>query len=272
MRRRNPGVRRTHAGGQAMVELLIAAPVVFFMILMVVQMVLLYRIKSTLDYAALMTARAGAVSGLSHDDMNIAFAKGMTPLYTHKTGMLELGKAYAKARADLFLFGDITVVNPTRAAWNEFKERQYNGQYALPNDSLAYRSHAVGSSGVNVQDANLLKVKVTYDAPLVVPFVGWVLGGKSQYLKAGTFESSPLTTLTRRLRIESYAIVRMQSPIYDTNMLSSSASSSGSAPGEPGGTEPPSEPPVYQPPGDGSNEPAPGDIPPDEPTHPPCTV
>lgn len=223
-----------------MVELLIAAPVVFFMILMIVQMVLLYRIKSTLDYAALMTARAGAVSGLKRGDMNAAFAKGMMPLYAHKTGMAELETAYAKARADLLLFGDITVVNPTRAAWNEFKERQYNGQYALPNDSLAYRSHAVGSSGVNVQDANLLKVKVTYDAPLVVPFVGWVMGGKSQYLKAGTFESSPLTTLTRRLRIESYAIVRMQSPVYESqsDMLAggSSSGSSGGGSGEGGGS------------------------------------
>ncbi|WP_449446983.1 TadE/TadG family type IV pilus assembly protein [Thermomonas brevis] len=231
---------RGRARGQAMVELLIAAPVVFFMILMIVQMVLLYRIKSTLDYAALMTARAGAVSGLKRGDMQAAFAKGMMPLYAHKTGMAELETAYAKARADLLLFGDITVVNPTRAAWNEFKERQYNGQYALPNDSLAYRSHAVGSSGVSVQDANLLKVKLTYDAPLVVPFVGWVLGGKSQYLKAGTFESSPLTTLTRRLRVESYAIVRMQSPIYESqsDMLAggSSSGSSGGGSGEGGGS------------------------------------
>ncbi len=236
---RTQGAGRGSARGQAMVELLIAAPVVFFMILMIVQMVLLYRMKSTLDYAALMTARAGAVSGLKRGDMQSAFAKGMMPLYAHKTGMAELETAYAKARADLLLFGDITVVNPTRAAWNEFKERQYNGQYALPNDSLAYRSHAVGSSGVNVQDANLLKVKVTYDAPLVVPFVGWVLGGKSQYLKAGTFESSPLTTLTRRLRIESYAIVRMQSPIYDSSMLSSTTPGSGggpAGPADPGGS------------------------------------
>jgi len=212
--RRDKGAHRDRAAGQAMVELLIVAPLVFFMILMVVQAALLYRMKSTLDYAALMTARAGAVSGANPGEMRVAFAKGMLPLYAHKTGMAEMEAAYAKARADLLVHGRITVVNPTRAAWDEFKERQYNGQYALPNDTLAYRSHAAGSSGVNVQDANLLKVKVTYDAPLVVPFVGWVLGGKSAYLKAGTFESSPLNAFGGRLPIEAYAIVRMQSPIY----------------------------------------------------------
>ncbi|ADV28900.1 TadE family protein [Pseudoxanthomonas suwonensis 11-1] len=217
MSRRNPGPRRMR--GQSMVELLIAAPVVFFLILMVVQAVLLYRMKSTLDYAALMTARAGAVTGLHRDKMRQAFAKGMMPLYAHKTGMVEMELAYAKARADLLVHGRITVINPTRAAWDEFRERQYDGAYALPNDSLAYRDATVGSSGVNVQDANLLKVKVEYDAPLVVPFVGWVLGGRSQYLKAGTFESPPVSRLTGRLPIESYAIVRMQVPVRDRGNL-----------------------------------------------------
>ena len=58
-------------------------------------------------------------------------------------------------------------------------------------------------------------------------------------LPSTTFESSPLTTLTRRLRIESYAIVRMQSPIYDTSMLSSTTPGSGggpAGPADPGGS------------------------------------
>ncbi|PPU82514.1 pilus assembly protein TadE [Xanthomonas sacchari] len=210
---------RTSMRGQSMVELVIITPVLLFLLLAVIQAVLLYRMKSTLDYAALMAARAGAVSGVDRMEMRKGFAKGMMPLYAHDTGQAALEVAYAKAFADLTLHGHITVINPTRAAWSNFRERQYNGQYALPNDTLAYRSDAIGSSGVNVQDANILKIKVVYDAPLVVPFVGWVLGGKSQYLKAGTFEASPLQPLTGRLPIESYAIVRMQSPIYTQGNL-----------------------------------------------------
>ena len=215
--RRHPGHRpvagRRRARGQSMVELLIVGPLVFFLILMVIQAVLLYRMKATLDYAALMVARAGAVSGLDRGDMNVAFAKGMMPLYAKETGRTGAEFAYGKARADLLLHGGVTVINPTRAAWDEFRERQYDGQYALPNDTLAFRSDRVGSSGVNVQDANLLKVKVTYNAPLVVPFVSWVLRGRSEYLKAGMLETSPLQPVTNRLQIESYAVVRMQSPV-----------------------------------------------------------
>jgi hypothetical protein len=207
--------------GQSMVELVIITPVLLFLLLSVIQAVLLYRMKSTLDYAALMVARTGAVTGVDRGEMQKSFAKGMMPLYSKDTGQVALEIAYGKAYADLNVLrrGHITVINPTRAAWSDFKERQYNGKYALPNDTLAYRSNAVGSSGVNVQDANILKVKVVYDAPLVVPFVGWVLGGKSQYLKPGTFESSTLQPLTNRLPIESYAIVRMQSPIYTQGNL-----------------------------------------------------
>lgn len=210
---------RRDAGGQSMVEFIIAAPVLLFLILSIVQFVLLYRIKATLDYAALEAARAGAVHGADKSEMKNGLARGMTPLFAHKTSMTELETAYLKAKAEMALFGKVEVINPTRSAWNEHKEKQYNGQYALPNDSLAFRSDSVGRSGVSVQDANILKIRVTYQAPLVVPFVSWVLKGKSEYLKSGTFEGSPLNPITDRLPIESYAIVRMQSPIYETRNL-----------------------------------------------------
>jgi Flp pilus assembly protein TadG len=212
---------RSSMRGQSMVELVIITPVLLFLLLAVIQAVLLYRMKSTLDYAALMVARAGAVSGVDRKEMQAAFEKGMMPLYATDKSLLGVETARRAAQLDLFvrMNGHITVINPTRAAWSNFRERQYDGRYALPNDTLAYRSDAVGSSGVNVQDANILKIKVVYDAPLVVPFVDWVLGGKSQYLKPGAFESSPLQPFTRRLPIESYAIVRMQSPIYTQGNL-----------------------------------------------------
>lgn len=210
---------RRDVGGQSMVEFIIAAPVLMFLILSIVQFVLLYRIKATLDYAALEAARAGAVHGADKGEMKNGLARGMTPLFAHKTSMTELETAYLKSRAEMALFGKVEVINPTRSAWNEHKEKQYNGQYALPNDSLAFRSDSVGRSGVSVQDANILKIRVTYQAPLVVPFVSWVLKGKSDYLKAGTFEGSPLNPITDRLPIESYAIVRMQSPIYENRNL-----------------------------------------------------
>ena len=48
----------------------------------------------------------------------------------------------------------IEVISPTRAAFNEFRERQYDGRFALPNDNLAFRDARVGSSRVSVVDTD----------------------------------------------------------------------------------------------------------------------
>lgn len=224
-RRQGPAVGRRGIDGQSMVELIIAVPVLMFMILAVVQFVLLYRVKTTLDYATLMAARAGAVTGVNRGEMSKAYLKGMLPLLTRRESMQELQAAYMRGWTQIIPHTRIEVISPTRAAWNEFKERQFNGRDALPNDTLAYRSDAVGASGVNVQDANLLKIRIVYDAPLIVPFMGLVLGGKSEYLKMSALEKADLvrnpilTRLTGRFPVESSAIVRMQSPIYERGNL-----------------------------------------------------
>ncbi|RMH93889.1 hypothetical protein EBB59_04065 [Lysobacter pythonis] len=204
--------------GQSIVEFIIAVPVLLFLVLATVQFVLFYRAKSTLDYAALEAARAGAVHGAKMSEIKKGLAQGLTPLFTTESSLAGISKARAKAGYEVNhpLYTKVEIISPTRAMWNEHKERQYNGRYALPNDNLSFRDARVGRSGVNVQDANILKVKVTYQYPLVVPFVGWVLQGKSLFVKSSNaFDNGGLHRLSGRLPIESYAIVRMQSPIYD---------------------------------------------------------
>lgn len=220
-KRRSPAVPRRRMAGQSMIELLIVAPLVFFFILVTIQFVILYRIKATLDYAAFEAARAGAVNGANKSAMEEGLAKGLTPLFTTGKSLAALETGYLKAQLAVQnpLFTQLEVISPTRAAWNDHKERQWNGRYALPNDNLSFRSTAIKASGVNVQDANILKIKVTYHVPLVVPFVGLVLRGDSALLEAGMFEPSPANRFTGRLPIESHAVVRMQSPIFDQNGL-----------------------------------------------------
>ncbi|MFC0676567.1 TadE family protein [Lysobacter korlensis] len=216
MTRRLRGPARRLATGQGMVEFAIVVPVLMFLILSVVQLVLLYRAKATVDYAALEAARAGAVHGASKDKIEAGFARGITPLFATDSSVGGAMAAWGRAKGETWRYADIEIISPSRAAWNEFRELQHDGRYALPNDSLAFRSNRVGRSGVNVQDANVLKIKVTYRYPLVVPFVGWVLKGKSERIKVDSpVERARMQALMYddRLPIESYAIVRMQSPI-----------------------------------------------------------
>ena len=235
MQARYPNAQRARQRGQSLPEFLIVVPVFIFLVLLIFQLVLVYRAKTTLDYATLMAARAGAVNHAEIKAMEAGLVKGLTPLYATSSGAVGLGEAWAKTRWDLGMDLDlglvrnakIEIISPTRASWNEFKERQYNGKQALPNDNLAFRDHAIGASGVNVQDANILKIRVMYDYPLIVPFVDLVLRGESKFVKSsGYFDpanvkmKSPLVTTGRyyRIPLESYAIVRMQTPIYESEL------------------------------------------------------
>jgi len=225
MQGRNPTAQRTRQRGQSLPEFLIVVPVFIFLVLLIFQLVLVYRAKTTLDYATLMAARAGAVGNARIKDMEDGLARGLTPLYATEATPAGLAKAWVKAKLDIVLNAKIDIISPTKASWNEFKEKQYDGREALPNDNLAFRDHKIGTSGVSVQDANILKIRVTYDYPLIVPFVDRVMRGESDYVKRsgildpGKVDMKPplLSGGTHfRIPLESYAIVRMQTPIYES--------------------------------------------------------
>jgi len=212
--------------GQSLVEFCVVVPTFLFLVLMILQAALIYRAKSTLDYATFQAARAGAVEQARVSAMRNALAGGMTPLFATSTGAGEVIEARARAQLDMTAFARIEVLSPTRAAWSRYRERQYDGRYALPNDSLAFRDAGIdGGSGVSVQDANILKIKVTYRYPLIVPFVDRVIVGLSDLVSEGE-SYRPVSMMVvdpisghRRLPIVSTAVVRMQSPIYDSSPL-----------------------------------------------------
>lgn len=211
-----------HQRGQSLLEFVIVVPAFIFLLLGAFQFLLIYRAKATLDYAALEAARSGAVNRAEISEIRQGLIRGLTPLYVHSPSVGGVAEGRLKAEADVRLFSDIDIISPSRAAWQEFAEVQYNGKRALPNDNLAYRSAAVGSSGVNVQDANILKIRVRYCYPMIVPFVDRVIKGASDLITTGgTWRESLRCSVGghSRIRLESYALVRMQSPIYDRSKL-----------------------------------------------------
>lgn len=226
MIRPRPSAR--HQRGQSLLEFCIVVPAFIFLVLVIFQFVLIYRAKSLLDFATLQAARAGAVSGVNAAEMRSALETGMAPLYASSPDAA--GAASARAKVELLwknplLSPKIEVISPSRAAYEEYRERQDDGRYALPNDNLAFRNAGVGRSGVSIQDANILKIKVTYPMPLIVPFVDRVIAGLSDLVTRGDdYRPSSMliedpVTGHRRMPIESYAVIRMQSPIYDSGNL-----------------------------------------------------
>lgn len=169
--------------GQSMAEFLIIAPALLFVCFGILQFVLLYQAKSTLDVAVLEAAREGAVNNGSMQAMRGGLARGLAPLYARQASADGVSSALAKAQTDAAHYSVITVLNPTLAAIQDYARPRYypdkgTSYTEIPNDSLMYRDATVAAgtaSGVNIQDANLLKIHVHYCYDMYVPLVNKVI-------------------------------------------------------------------------------------------------
>src|SRR5690606_21865794 len=96
---------------------------------------------------------------------------------------------------------------------------EVDGVRELPNDRLHARDTERGSGGgLNIQDANLLRVEVTYGHALKVPLVGSLL---ARVLSSARERDAFHQQLLRRgrLPITATATVRMQSPLRFSELL-----------------------------------------------------
>ncbi|KGI78944.1 TadE/TadG family type IV pilus assembly protein [Oleiagrimonas soli] len=225
---------RSRQRGQSLVEAIVVIPVFGAVILGMLQAVLFYRAKSVVDYAALQAARSGATHFAQPAALKQGLVRGLLPLYTHDTKATALLKAYLVAQADIATgAAKIQVISPDKAMFDAWKEKQYDGVEGIPNDSLAFRGSQT-KAGVTVQDANLLKIRVRYDYPMIVPVIDRLLAAMN------IARLDPVRSLAQghkvySLPIVTQAIVRMQTPIRDVNLLPDAASGSGGGTGGAGG-------------------------------------
>lgn len=172
--------------GQAMAETIVIMMVALMLLLGGIQIGLLFNAKSTLNYATFEAARAGALNHADKRAIEYAFARGMAPLYSYSTpgaSMLDnvsnvkqaRNKVLDEAKAGEFVC--IQRLNPTNAAFSSHGVRDELGRFSevIPNDNLLYRSTRDGGSGLSVQDANLLKIKITYCYPMHVPMISTMI-------------------------------------------------------------------------------------------------
>ena len=206
-----------HQRGQSITEFLVSMFGFGMLLLALLQAILLGRAKTTVDYAALEAARTGALYGADKGKMQWGLARGLTPLYATATASPTAAatfEAEGKAYAEVLAFSTIKVLSPTAGSFDDFKEAQYDGTMALPNDTLNFRPTSVGSrGGLTVQDANILKIQVTFSYPLIVPVIDRMIG---------TLDLARTATQGHNvysIPIVASAMVRMQSPITNRGNL-----------------------------------------------------
>ena len=195
-----------------MVEFIVIAPMLLLLVLGIFQFAQIYIAKNTLDLAAYEGVRQGTLHNASKKWIDCGLAHGLMPLYGSSTTVnatesawlvaechmiaLPLGNvsdyerylaaystAFAAVKPPPSIIGggpaavDLQIINPTAAAYQDFGEVGTNGKMAIPNDRLMWRSTAVKGSGENIQEANLLMIRVTYCYPMDVWFIKQVVQG-----------------------------------------------------------------------------------------------
>lgn len=227
--------------GQATVEYLYVLPIMLLLMLASLQFVFIYEAKQTLNYATFVGTRAGALNNGDMKAIQDSLAAGFAPLFAHGADQQALKDARAAAKAEI---GNtkltlIQIVSPTSGALSGISSA--TGGSDIPNDNLMYRDPTALYDGMNIQDANLLKVRVTYCVRLVVPLVNrlvhsflpasgdWTPTGRMDTYSGGTISaadmlkvestgsacSNPGDAYPYRIPVTSEAVVRMQSPFKD---------------------------------------------------------
>ncbi len=192
--------------GQSMVEYLIILPSLLLLTLGAIQFALLYQIKSQVNYATYAAARQGALKNGNATSIKDAFGAGMTPLFTNKpdfSGILR-GRAVGAIEAFNPLVTKIERISPPESVKTDFGivDPTDANKKIVPNDNLQYRPTTVGAnSNLNIQDANILKIRVTYCAKLIVPVANVVIyslvnGIQGTKNLAGEFFSTPTNVAT----------------------------------------------------------------------------
>ena len=252
MNARNRLSNRARPAGATLVEFVIVAPTLLFMLLMVVQLGLMYHAKSQLNYAAFEAARAGATGNASATAIKVAFDRAMTGYYGGGTSTGELADSFAKAAADSTVAARIEILSPTKESFDDFNSpslaAKLGATRVIPNSNLAFISCPVDVPGCNADpagnqsgqtllDANLLKLRITFgipaakQIPLAGPFMTWALG-KLNPLDSDVFRAGLVAA--GRIPVVTHTVMRMQSPAIEGSNASSPGPGNAGTPVDPG--------------------------------------
>jgi hypothetical protein len=182
--------RHRRSNGAATVEFQIVALFALLpLCLGMLQLALLMAENHHIDHATFQAVRRTAMSQGDVDMARRAFAQTASVLFVDASSEVDRGNAaarvaaaYARAFADQARFGRFRILNPDPDAQADFAIRRGNAR-VIPNDGLEYRSGSPGArSGLTIQQANVLRLQVSWCRPLIVPLAKELLIGTLRVL------------------------------------------------------------------------------------------
>jgi outer membrane protein OmpA-like peptidoglycan-associated protein len=230
--------------GSAMIEFVVIGPILTLIGLALLQYGLLYFAKNHYNHASFMAARAGSTGHASRDTIEQAYAAALAPIYGGGTNPAAVAASTDRALNDIRAHGQIELRNPTTESFDDFnvpalQQTVGKGKRVIPNSGQQARSSAVGpQSGQSVQDANLLKLRITTGYRPQVPLVGSLFLGYLKLQDDGTNDRRTAMLRDGRIPVVTEATVQMQSDAIEDNNISVPGQGNGGNPGDTGNPAP----------------------------------
>lgn len=235
-----------------MIEFVVVGPLLVLLGTTVLQYALMFNAKNMVNHASFMAAREGAVANARPERVRQAYARALVPLYGGGRTATEITAALARATADTTgVNSRIELLNPTTEAFARYGNdpammAKYGGRRAIPNSNLGLRSTAVdANSGLSIQDANLIKLRITHGYELRVPLASTVMQFMMRWNDPRTDPFVTALYAQRRIPLVTHVTLQMQSdPVEWGNAASNPGVGNNGNPTDPGmPVTPPIRPP-----------------------------
>lgn len=238
--------RRSAQRGSAMIEFTVVGPLITLLGLSVLQYGMLFFARTQISYAGFMAAREGATANASIDSAYTAYVRALVPMYGGGQTPDQLANALAKAAEDIGPNNtgnvNIELLNPTRESftdWNDAARQaalHTGSRRVIPNSGQAFKDLTVGAtSGQTIQDANLIKLRITHGYLPKVPLVKDLYTAYLTWLDPHTDAFHTKLLSGGRIPVVTNITLHMQSDAIEPNApVSSPGPGNGGTPSNPG--------------------------------------
>lgn len=233
--------RQTGQRGSAMIEFVVVGPLITLLGTTILQYALMFNAKNMVNHASFMAAREGAVANANLTAVQQAYARALIPLYGGGRSGTEIAAALARANGDAAVNARVELMNPTQESFADYGNQpammaKYGGRRAIPNGNLGFKFATVEpNSGQSIQDANLIKLRITHGYELKVPLASTVMQFMLRWNddRADPFVSALYAQ--RRIPLVSHVTLQMQSdPVEWGNTVSNAGMGNNGSPTDPG--------------------------------------
>ena len=233
--------RGRHQRGSALLEFTVVGPLLTVLGLATLQYGMLFFAKNQINHASFMAARAGSTGNANLNAVTQAYARALVPLYGGGQTSAELAAALNKASADVGAHTRIELLNPTQESFSDWNDPALQAALAtgankvIPNSNQAFKDQHFGAaSGQTIQDANLIKLRITQGYEPKVPIVAGIYRTYLKWLDPGTDAFHSQLVAAGRIPVVTSVTLQMQSDAIEGNPISMPGPGNGGNPVNPG--------------------------------------